>query len=345
VNAGLRLEQGSPLPTRNNTTLFPSITVAYDAAAKVATLRENLKLDAARLRAGWWRAGNEVTGRTLASTYVRRGSLTAPTVGVNLDTIAGAEQTTGIEVGAELMGLRGRIAMDINLYSERSDQLVVPILFPSGDSAAQSAGITNRGIELQLRGAPFRNPAGFSWDFAVSFGRNANRVDQLAPGVDEVALAPSLWGASSIARVGHPLGLIVGTRYLRDPATQALLLENGLPLPDLAAGLTLFGSWQPDWTGSFRSSIRYRIGELAFCSMRAGVAKSSARPTCGAHTPARCRPRSRDVIPVWSSRASIASPGPQTPRGSARKTTSTHSARFTKPGSTTRVTRSFAKRG
>ena len=262
VNAALRLEQGSALPAAKSSAVFPSVSVVYDAAPKVAALRDNLRIGAARLRTSWWRAGNEITGRTLARTYVPGGS-GAPALGVTLDTISGPEKTTGLELGAELMATNRRLGLDFTVYRERSSQLLVAAGTPAGDSAAQTGQITNKGFELQFRAAPLRNESGLNWDVSASFARNTNTVDKLAEGVNEVALGPSLWGASLVARVGRPLGVIVGTRYLRDAATQALVLRNGLPIADGSGALTVFGSWQPDWTTSVRSRMRYHDTELA----------------------------------------------------------------------------------
>jgi hypothetical protein len=179
------------------------------------------------------------------------------------DSLSGPEQTTGLELGGILTGASGRLGLDFGLYRERSSDVLVPIVSATADSAAQTGAITNTGYEVQLRAAPFHDPAGISWDLALSFSRNKNRVEKLAPGVDEIALGPALWGASLVARVGQPLGVIAGTRYLRDAATQQLLLRNGLPIPDSTAGRTLFGSWQPNSTGSLRSHLRYRSAEVA----------------------------------------------------------------------------------
>jgi hypothetical protein len=102
-----------------------------------------------------------------------------------------------------------------------------------------------------------------SWSIAASFARNRNAVERLGGGVEEVPLGPSIWGASLVARAGEPLGVIVGTRYLRDAASRALILRNGLPLID-DVGLARIGNIEPDWTASLRNRLRIGPAELSF---------------------------------------------------------------------------------
>jgi hypothetical protein len=64
-----------------------------------------------------------------------------------------------------------------------------------------------------------------------------------------------------VAQKGKPLGVMLGTRYLRDSATQALVLKDGLPIPD-ATGLYRLGSSDPDWTTSIRNRMQLGAMEI-----------------------------------------------------------------------------------
>jgi hypothetical protein len=92
------------------------------------------------------------------------------------------------------------------------------------------------------------------WDVTLGWARNVNRVEALNGGTTDVPLGPSVWGAALVARPGSPVGAIVGTRFLRDGASHALLLSKGLPLSD--GSRSVLGSWQPDWTSSLGSSLQ-----------------------------------------------------------------------------------------
>lgn len=261
VTGGARIERTPPLQAPNQSSVFPAFTVTYDAAQTVATLGN--ALSAALLRVSWWRVGSEITPRTLARTYAGAGTPLSPALGIAPGSRARPELTTALELGTELSAANRRVGFDFVFYQERSVDLLLASPSGSGANVAQTGEISNSGYEVELRATPLRDFWGVAWDLVASFARNTNTVEKLAPGQSEVALSPTLWGASLVAREGNPLGVIQGTRYLRDAATGALTLRNGLPVPD-ASGLAVLGTWQPDWTAAFRSSIRFHGAEMSF---------------------------------------------------------------------------------
>lgn len=254
VNAGARIENASGLDSLKGSAVFPSASVAYDIARQASALR-GMGLGSAVLRAGWWRAGNEITSRTLARTYAGGGPASNPVLGAPANQISGPERTTALELGARLASAGGGVGLDFTVYRETSSELLTASPgATSGTVVSQQGEVTNNGVELGLSGFPYRNDA-MSWDLSVSYARNRNTVKNLG-GAAEVALSPTLWGAALAARTDAPLGVIVGNRYLRDAATQQLILKNGLPIPD-RSGPVVLGSWQPDWTASVQSSLRH----------------------------------------------------------------------------------------
>jgi hypothetical protein len=51
--------------------------------------------------------------------------------------------------------------------------------------------------------------------------------------------------------------------FLRDGASNQLLLRQGHPLPDTVAGARVLGNAQPRWTGGLTNSLRYQALELS----------------------------------------------------------------------------------
>jgi TonB-dependent SusC/RagA subfamily outer membrane receptor len=257
LDAGARLEQSSVFPKELGTAIFPSVAMTYDATTAARAVSGQVA--SARIRASLWSAGSEISPRVLQQTFAGGGTAADPTLGVSSDSMAIPERTTGIEVGTTVAVAGERIALDFSWYREKSRELLVP----AAASVVQTGAMTNTGFETQLRLAALHGPAGepgARWDLVASFGHNSNTVDELVAGTPALALSPSLWGASLAARTGAPLGLIAGTRYLRDPGTGALILRNGLPLPD--TGTFVFGSVYPKWTSSLRTTARF--GSLEF---------------------------------------------------------------------------------
>ncbi len=265
LNAGVRRETSSTLPSGNNANLYPSLGGTYDLLRAHPGLKDASHLSSATLRASLWQSGNEVTSQTLANTYAGQGTMLSPIVGVTADSRLRNEQTDGMEIGAALMATRN-VGLDLSVYHERSSHLLIAELgsetATTGPSAASSGVFFNQGIEATLRTVLLRNFNGLTWDATTSFAKNINRVDALDGSTTEVPLGPALWGASVVARVGSPVGSIVGRRFLRDGATGALILKNGLPLPDMSGDPSVLGSWQPSGSGSITSTMHYRGVEL-----------------------------------------------------------------------------------
>jgi hypothetical protein len=257
LDAGARVEGSSTFPSGLGFAVFPSVSVGYDIARAVPAV--STIVGTARVRASWWLAGNEVSARTLQETYAGGGSTGDPAIGTG-DSTALPERTRGVELATEIASRHGRVALDLTIYDEKSRELLAAV----PGLAGQTAELSNRGIEAQLRLSPLRaGIGGVQWDIAASVARNRNRVNQLAAGIDEIALGPSIWGASLVARRGEPTGVITGRRYLRDSSTKALMLKNGLPIPDQSATAVL-GSVHPDWTASLTNSFRIGGAEIEF---------------------------------------------------------------------------------
>lgn len=260
LTAGVRMEQASRTGiTAAGMAVFPSVSASYDAAKGVSFLQE-VGLGVARVHASWWRAGNEVTPRTLRATYGGAGTTTLTGLGLPELGISGPERTNAIEVGTLLATSGRRASLDLTWYREKSSELLVPGNGPVLMDPQQTGLMSNQGVETQLRIVPLQR-AGREWDLTASFAHNVNYVDRLGGDQSQVVLGPSIWGTSLVARVGQPLGVIVGSRPLRDPASQSLLLKGGLPIPD--PNVSVLGSWQPDWTTSVSSRIRVGQAQLS----------------------------------------------------------------------------------
>jgi hypothetical protein len=261
LNAGARVERSPDFREDFGAAVFPAASATFDVLPLSAELRK--RLASARLRAGWWRSGSEVSRRSLGQAYVTAATL-APMLGFPFGDGVSPERTTGVEAGTDVSSAGGRARLGLTYYVERSSEL----LFAAGSSATglsavQTGEISNRGIEVEFQLTPYRGPPGSRWDVTGWFAQNTNEVEKLAAGLTELPLSPSLWGARLVAREGSPVGAIVGRRYLRDEATGALIVKNGLPLPDGSGPLSVFGSWRPDWSASLLSRTTIRGVELS----------------------------------------------------------------------------------
>ena len=249
LDGGARLEQSSA-PRSSYSAVFPSAQVTYDIASGVPALGKALRLGDSRLVARWWKAGNEITSRTLASAFFG-GAVAAP------ESVTGPERTQGLEVGLVVNSPAHRFGLDVVAYRERSTNVLTAFLPGDGTaSLAQTGAIFNGGVHAQLGGTLIDGDGGIDGTIRLSVARNRSTVDAVHPSDPELHLSPDLFGARLAARVGGEAGVIIGSRYLRT-ADGSLVLRNGLPMPDAATPFSVLGSVHPDWRAALDTRWSY----------------------------------------------------------------------------------------
>ena len=260
-----RNDWSSTLPANARSYFYPSaslsavLTELFDVKSNVFTF--------GKVRASYAQVGNDATPYQLAQTYLASGSWNGAVPKFSENTqIANSglkpEITTGLELGADLRFLKGKIGLDVTYYSQTTkDQILgVEISKASGyNTRILNAGkITNKGIEISISGTPVKLPGGFSWDVSLNWARNRNKVVELAEGLTTYTLATQR-GMSSEARVGQPYGTFYGVGFQKYNG-QVVYGSNGLPLT--AAGQKL-GNIQPDWIGGMLNTLNYKGWSLS----------------------------------------------------------------------------------
>ncbi len=286
LSASARAESSTLLSGSSASTIYPAVLASVDLMrADSGSARGTV--ESFVLRGGWSRSGNDATAEVL-----QRLGLPSSVSGLALAQVSAPETTTGFEGGTSIRMVRNRVGLDVTLYNEKSENLVIS----SGTSFLNTGALTNKGIEASVSLTPMR-ASGTEWSIGANLGRNENSVDAVSGGSGAVALGPTFGGVSVQARVGSPLGALVGLRYLRDAGGQ-LVLRNGAPLADSAAGMRVLGQSLPTWTGGLSSTIRrgplelsvlfdtHRGGQIFSASNRAGaisgnLAETVVRPDSG----------------------------------------------------------------
>jgi len=120
------------------------------------------------------------------------------------------------------------------------------------------AELENQGVELDL-GYRVVDGNDWSWDVNVLFTAVRNNVSRLDQG-----LTINLGGLSAVnsrALQGQPIGVLWGSRTLRDDDGNVVFDENGFPVQDQVEGV--LGDPNPDWQGSAFSTLRYKNFSLS----------------------------------------------------------------------------------
>jgi len=192
------------------------------------------------------------------------------------------ERMTELEAGADLSFLNSRLGLGVTVYHQRIKDLVVNRTLAAstgGTSLVNNVGtMENKGVELVLDVTPIKTKD-FTWDFAVIFNRNRNKVLSLGSPVISIDNAA---GAPVYLLEGQPAGVFYGTTYARNPDGSLLLTAQGLTQqergtqttgsvtytparnsegqPDYTrpTANTLIGNPNPNWTGSFSTNVSYK---------------------------------------------------------------------------------------
>lgn len=265
VKASLRNAWSSIVPAQHTSGFYPSLSGSIDLLRATSSARSAGGLwSSAVVRGSWWRDGNDVSPYSIETMYAGRapsGSLSPRGTGLLVaDSSLAPEVTNGMQIGTDLAIRPLNLGVGITLYHERTSGVVLPVPNPTlGTLLAMNAGvISNTGIEGNVSARLGNADFGLGWLGSANAVRNASQVDQLASGVQSVALGPPLLGLDVQARVGQPLGVLMGRRLLRDAATRSLLLRDGLPVADSAAGPQQLGIAQPQWSFGTQQTVRYR---------------------------------------------------------------------------------------
>ena len=269
-----RNDWSSTLPAGNNSYFYPSVSLSAVITDMLDTQSDVLSF--AKVRASWAQVGNDAPPYYTRQVYepqvlwdgsVPKFAENSQIANNNLR----PETTTGVELGADLRFLNGRLALDLTYYNQSTkDQiLAVDISRASGyESRVLNAGqIINEGVEVVLNGTVLQLPSGLSWDVGLNFARNRNEVVELADGLESLTLW-NIRGASLEARVGEAYGNFYGNKFARTDDGQ-VIFENGFP--SLVDGQQVIGNITPDWIGGIQNTLTFKgLSVSALIDIRKG---------------------------------------------------------------------------
>lgn len=261
-----RNDWSSTLPRGNRSYFYPSVGLSVVLSDLIPDFPELFTF--ARLRGTWSRVGSSAApfqlNRTLSfASGGQQGFLqlsgTLPAEDLR------PEQTTGIEVGADLRFLDGRLGLDVTLYKTNTRDQLFTIALPVGSGASQfftnGGDVQNQGIEFVLRTRPVQGPT-FSWEVDANFGLNRNEVVRLDDERPILTLTTDFLRAFRIVE-GEPFGQVFSRGFQRDAEGRVLVGDNGVPLTT-AGQNTLVANFNPDWMGGLTNTFNYRNFSLSF---------------------------------------------------------------------------------
>lgn len=262
LDASLRNDNSSTLPSNNNSYWYPSLSASF-----VFSEMMNWKpLSFGKVRLSYAKAGSDLSPYQTTPTFGVGGIYgTTNTLFVpdNMPN-SGIEPSfaNSYEAGIDLSFFKNRLGVDFTYYMQKNKNQILN-LDVSGTSGVGStvinAGlIENKGMELTLTGIPVQTK-NFNWSVTFNIARNKSMVKELYPGTNVYALDVNTYSGVSVylnSFVGQPFGSLIGKAYQRDSATGKILLSN-TNMPLYTEANHNFGSVVPDYTGGLRNSFRF----------------------------------------------------------------------------------------
>jgi TonB-linked SusC/RagA family outer membrane protein len=294
----VRVDGSSTFGLDNQFATYPGGQLAWVFTRTVGIPEDILTFG--RLRVAYGQSGQEpglyLLDDIFAGTAIadfNPGSLTLPARGGLGGLVSGAgrgnpnlrpERVAEIDAGVDLTFLNGRADLGVTYYSSNARDVIFSVATPpstGATSVVMNAGeIENRGWEITTNLRPIQTND-FGLTIGLNWARNRNEVKSLgeiAPGIPRelTGFGASFTGlGQSFAMVGHPVGVMRGTSFLRcglsegtvaglnvaeicqgQPDGAVYIAANGLPVTD--PNPRVLGNADPDWTGGLNLEAAFR---------------------------------------------------------------------------------------
>lgn len=263
LDATLRNDWSSSLPMDNNSFLYPGVSASFVFTELDAFSNSDI-ISFGKIRAGLSRVGNDTNPYRLQSTFPFNtpfGSLPQLSVSSTLNNQnLKPEQTTSWEIGTALEFFNSRLNMDVTYYNELTTDQIVAVEVSRASGFSQqliNAGeISNKGLETTLDATVFQSNNGLQVNVSANWAKNVNKVEKLAPGLNNLTLGNAPFGVSINSRVGERYGTLVGTDFVYDENGNKVLNADGTY--KATDSPQVLGSYVPDWTAGASASVFYK---------------------------------------------------------------------------------------
>ena len=277
VDSTIRVENASTFGENSDKPfVFPSTSLAWQFS-QLDVFKESTILSFGKLRASYAEVGVQPARYNTSSIFVSPsysdalgGSLNSGLFGngsfvpsTNRGNVAlRPERKKEFELGTDLRFFKNKLSIGFTYFGNTTEDVLLE--FPVANSTGYSsiytngASIENKGIEFDL-GYKIINTNDISWSIDANFTKVKNEVTDLA-GAESLNLG-GLAAVSSRAVEGQPLGVLWGSRTLRNEDGSIVFDEFGFPEQDQLEGV--IGDPNPDWQGSVANTFKYKNFRLS----------------------------------------------------------------------------------
>ncbi|MBO0321536.1 SusC/RagA family TonB-linked outer membrane protein [Muricauda sp. CAU 1633] len=176
------------------------------------------------------------------------------------------EQVSEIELGIESRWWDGRITLDASIYNRTTTDLIVsqPLDPASGfyRTTTNIGKIQGQGLEIDLGLNLIRSDSdGVNWRSNVNFSAAETEVKDLGQDTDLIVYS-AFGNLGNAAIAGEPLGVIYGSRVLRDDTGNLVINSTGDYVFDSQNGVV--GDPNPDFIANFNNTFSYKNFNFGF---------------------------------------------------------------------------------
>ncbi|SFC83885.1 carboxypeptidase-like regulatory domain-containing protein [Flavobacterium phragmitis] len=165
--------------------------------------------------------------------------------------VATTEDMSSIDLNFRL---NYRWNLSFNYYHKKIENLYVPVLFSNTAEWSPEVNYKQSGIEFGVDRNIYSGKS-FTYGFNLNFTYYRNKVTALENSQTRIPFA----GFADVNKnyiVGQPLGVIVGSSYLRDANQNMIIDADGFPIKNPEP--QILGDPNPDFVVGFSNTVRYK---------------------------------------------------------------------------------------
>lgn len=262
----------TPTSTDHTSFFYPSVSGSF-ILSNVVDLPTAFSF--AKLRASWAQVGNDTDPYQTTTAFVAQTPFNSQPTFSAQDLIANAnllpEQTTSVELGADIRFFNDRLGFDFSYYNALTENQIIslPVAISSGytQQVVNGGAVRSKGFEVVAEVTPLRK-ANLHWSTQFNFSRNESCVESLPEGVGTLTLAYSrvydnvnqtVWFQ---VKEGGKIGDMYGTGYLKNENGDFVINANGNYIVN--NNLIKLGNYNPDFMLGFNSRLNFKSWDLGF---------------------------------------------------------------------------------
>lgn len=268
LNGSIRNEWSSTLEQENRSQFSPGVSLSFVPTSAFDEIRSQEGLNYLKVRAGYGTSpgypgpyNTRGVVDLVPNIYQSPNGTGTVTTGIpnflpnrNLK----PELSKEFEVGLEARFLNNRVGLDLTFYNRDTENQIIqrPLAPETGYTSTFTniGNVVNKGIEIAFDFTPVKSED-FEWKLSGSFTQNESVVKGLDEG--EQILYGGIFATPANAAInGQPLGVIFGSRVLRDDQGNRLVNENGYWIQDPNNGV--IGDPNPDWFSTVNSGFTWK---------------------------------------------------------------------------------------